>query len=423
MGNLFEDLKSKVNNLIVKKRKELKSILEQKASKLVDEVTVEKLIHGMRSVKAVLCDTSEVPPEKGVVIRGIPIYELKDRYVEDLFYFLLTGELPDEETSKLFRRFIVSKAYVGSEIIDAINMMPTLTPMAMLSVGVLMLQKTSSFFSNYHKIKKDEYWIYTLEDALNIVAKTAYIAGCVYQKLYRNKITKTDFSSEDIGGMLSELLIDNYSKEFKDLIRLFLTLHIDHEGGNASAFTGLVVNSTLSDLYYSFSASLNALAGPLHGLANQESIKWILSMIEELGDSPSIEEIEKYAWKTLNSGKVIPGYGHAVLRVTDPRFLAFYEFAEKNCKDSKIFNIVKKIYEVVPEVLKKTGKVKDPWPNVDAISGALLYYYGVKEFEFYTCLFGVSRAFGVSAQAVINRGLMLPILRPKSVTIDYLKEI
>jgi len=205
------------------------------------------------------------------------------------------------------------------------------------------------------------------------------------------------------------------------LMRLYLTIHADHEGGNVSAHTTHLVGSALSDPYLAFSAAMNGLAGPLHGLANQEVIRWILDLRAEIGNNPSKEQIAEYIQNTLKAGKVVPGYGHAVLRKTDPRFLAQQDFAKTYMPEDELVNIVWNIYEVAPPILENTGKIKNPWPNVDAHSGALLLHYGMNEYDFYTVLFGVSRALGVMASLLWDRVLGSPIERPKSVTYEWLK--
>jgi citrate synthase len=213
------------------------------------------------------------------------------------------------------------------------------------------------------------------------------------------------------------------SEEFKNLMRLYMTIHADHEGGNASAHTMHLIGSTLADPYLSFAGAMSSLAGPLHGLANQEVIKWIIDMVEKLGTKePTEEQIAEYVRNTIAAGKVVPGYGHAVLRQPDPRFIAQQEFAKENIKDDPFVNIVWKVYEVVPPILQSLGKVKNPWPNVDAHSGALLVHYGLTEYSFYTVLFGVSRALGVLAAQCWSRALGMPLERPKSVNLHWLKE-
>jgi citrate synthase len=147
-------------------------------------------------------------------------------------------------------------------------------------------------------------------------------------------------------------------------------------------------------------------------------------MNESLGtDAPSKEQIADYVKQTLADGKVVPGYGHAVLRKTDPRFTAQMEFGKKYMPDDPLVQTVWNIYEVVPPILEATGKVKNPWPNVDAHSGALLEHFGLKEYEFYTVIFGVSRSLGVLASLCWDRALGFPLERPKSVTTAALKEM
>jgi citrate synthase len=184
-----------------------------------------------------------------------------------------------------------------------------------------------------------------------------------------------------------------------------------------------LVGSALSDPFLSFSAALNGLAGPLHGLANQEALAWLIEVKEKFGGIPSRDDLRAFAWDTLNSGKVIPGYGHGVLRVVDPRFTAQLQFAKAYFPEDEMIRLADLVYQVVPEVLKEQGKAKDPAPNVDAVSGALQYYYGVREFQFYTVLFGISRALGVTANYVWARALGLPIERPKSVTMKMLEDM
>lgn len=203
------------------------------------------------------------------------------------------------------------------------------------------------------------------------------------------------------------------------LINFFLSS--DHEGGNVSAHTVHLVGSALSDPYLSFAAGLNGLAGPLHGLANQEVLVWLKKMQGELGDAVTDEnKVKDFIWKTLKSGQVVPGYGHAVLRKTDPRYTCQREFALKHLPNDKLFQLVSNIYKTVPPILTELGKVKNPWPNVDAHSGVLLQYYGLKEMNYYTVLFGVSRALGVLASLVWDRALGLPIERPKSMSTEGL---
>jgi citrate synthase len=210
--------------------------------------------------------------------------------------------------------------------------------------------------------------------------------------------------------------------EFKELMRIYLSIHTDHEGGNVSAHTTHLVGSALADPFLSYAAGINGLAGPLHGLAAQECLRWLLDVQADLGEKPTDDQLKQYVIETMRKGKVVPGYGHAVLRHTDPRYLAEKDFAERHIKGNPLIDLVRACYRVIPPVLTATGKIKNPWPNVDAHSGVLLYHYGMKEFDYYTVVFAVSRAIGCVSNLVWSRILGLPIERPNSVTVKYIKE-
>jgi citrate synthase len=296
--------------------------------------------------------------------------------------------------------------------------------MTQLSIGILAMQTESCFAAAYRKgISKKDYWDPMYEDVMNLIARLPRVAAYIYRKLYKNGVHIEPDPKLDWAANFAHMLgFDDY--DFKRLMRLYLTIHADHEGGNVSAHATHLVGSALSDAYYSLSAGMNGLAGPLHGLANQEVVRWIQQLQEHYGGkTPTKAQIEEYINKTISEGKVIPGYGHAVLRKTDPRFIAQNEFAKEYMPDDEAFKIVELLYEVVPKVLQATGKVKNPWPKVDAHSGVLLIHYGMVEYDFYTVLFGVSRALGVLSSLLWDRALGSPIERPGSVTSENMRQI
>ena len=139
----------------------------------------------------------------------------------------------------------------------------------------------------------------------------------------------------------------------------------------------------------------------------------------------SDDSIKHYLWATLNSGKVIPGFGHAVLRRPDPRFTALMDFASARPEIARdpLFDLVKRNSEIAPGVLEKHGKTKNPFPNVDCASGVLFHHYGFDNPLFYTVIFGVSRAMGAMAQLIWDRALGLPIERPKSINMEGLLKL
>jgi citrate synthase len=296
-------------------------------------------------------------------------------------------------------------------------------PLPLFSLSVLGLQRESQFFKRYQEgMRKDDYWEPMLEDCLNLTAKAISVAACIYRTKYKGDWAPELDPNLDYGGNFAAMM-GIHDKDYMDLSRLYFILHSDHESGNVSAHTAHLVGSALSDVYYAFSAALNGLAGPLHGLANQESLRWLIELRERFGGVPDEAQLRDFAWETLKAGQVIPGYGHGVLRKTDPRFSTLLEFGKKFTPDDELLRLASMVYDVVPGVLKEQGKAKDPWPNVDAISGVLQHHYGVREFEFYTVLFGIGRLLGVSANMVWARALGQPLERPKSLTTKMLEEL
>ena len=421
MASLKEKFASQIPGLM----EEIKSVISKLGEKVISEVTVTQAYGGMRGVKAMICDTSVVDPGKGLIIRGIPILEgLTDKWPEEIFWLLLTGELPSEEEVNSLREDYSNRSEVPNYVWNVLRAMPKEShPMAMLDTAILTMENESEFRKRYAEgIKKTDYWEPVLEDSLRLLAVLPVIAAGVYRIRY-GKGDPIPYNKDlDWGANYATMLgIDDPSGEFKDLIRLYLTLHCDHEGGNVSANTCHIVGSALSDSFYAVSAGLNGLAGPLHGLANQECLKFVLEIEKKFNGVPTPDQLKQFAWDTLNAGKVIPGYGHAVLRCPDPRFIAFRDFGLKHCGDDPVFKIVDMIFQHIPGVLKEHGKAKNPQPNVDAGSGSLLYHYGLKEFPYYTVLFSVSRAMGMCAQMIINRAIGTPITRPKSVSTEWIK--
>lgn len=416
-------------------RERVKNLVKDNGEKVIDQVNIGQVYGGMRDIKSMVSDISYVDPGTGIKFRGYSIPEVLEKlpkpdgaempFVGGLFHLLMTGEIPTKADAHDVEAEWARRSNIPSYVYSMLRTMPKEThPMVLLSQAVLALENGSKYAKAYHDgIKKDLYWESTLEDAMDLTAKLPVIAAFIYKLKYGDgKEPKYD-PRLDFGANFSHMLAVKDEKGYAELSRLYFILHSDHEAGNVSAHTTHLVGSALSDAYYAFSAGLNGLAGPLHGLANQECLDWLIIVRDQFGGVPSREQLYKFAWNTLNGGKVIPGYGHAVLRVTDPRFTAQLEYAKKHFPDDILIRLAELVYEVVPAVLKEQGKAKNPAPNVDAISGALQYYFGVCDFDFYTVLFGVGRALGVMANLVWARALGQPIERPKSVTTAMLEEL
>ena len=303
---------------------------------------------------------------------------------EGLLYLMLIGEIPSQEDALNLSRDLATRAHVPQHTFDVIDAMPkTSKPMTQFSAAILSMATESTFQKAYRAgVNKKYFWDATYEDVMNLIARLPRVAAYIYRRQFHNGNHIEPNPRLDWAGNLAHMMGFD-SEDIRRLFRLYMIIHADHEGGNVSAHTAHLVGSALSNPYYCYSAAMNGLAGPLHGLANQDVIFWIFEMIEELDtDTPTDEQVAEYCKNTLESGRVIPGYGHAVLRKTDPRFTAQQEFADKYIKDDKMVNLANQLYRVVPPILGSVGKIKNPWPNVDAYSGSLLYHYGIKEYTF-----------------------------------------
>ena len=403
----------------------------------IDEVTIDQCIGGARDIRALVTDISYLDPQEGIRFRGKTISETFEMLpkaegsnyptVEAFWFFLLTGEVPSEEQLEATMLEFKARQHVPHYVFEIIRAMPIDThPMTMLSTGILAMQKDSVFHEFYSsgQFNKNTAWEYVYEDAFDIVARIPVLAAYIYNLKYRDNKQIEINRKLDMGANFAHMI--GQSKEYEDVARMYFILHSDHESGNVSAHTTHLVHSALSDPYYAYSAGLNGLAGPLHGLANQEVLYWTLKFQQKYcsDQEPTRELLTAALWDTLNSGQVIPGYGHAVLRKTDPRYTSQREFClnTPGLRDDPLFKLVSMIYEVAPGVLTEHGKTKNPWPNVDSQSGVIQWYYGVREFDFYTVLFGVGRALGCMANIVWDRALGYAIERPKSVITDMLEK-
>ncbi len=432
---MSKSLKASLATKTTTLKKEIEALLAAHGNTSIAEVTVSQAYGGMRSVKCMVTETSSVDPQKGIRYRGLSIPELQAQLPkasqgaqplpEGVFWLLLTGDVPTAAQVAEVTASWRANETLPDHVMRTLDQLPISThPMTQLSIGILAMQSDSIFARRYREgMPKSEHWEAMYEDVNLLLGRMPALAAYIYRRSYKNgkHIPPSTNASLDWSANLAHML--GFDGEgFRELMRLYMSIHADHEGGNVSAHTTHLVGSALSDPYLCLAAGMNGLAGPLHGLANQEVMRWLIGVKEKLGGGvPSKEQLSAFVWDTLNSGQVIPGYGHGVLRATDPRYMAQREFALQNLPDDENFRIVKMLYEIVPDILMKQGKAKDPWPNVDAHSGVLLVHYGMNEFDFFTVLFGVSRAMGVLASLILDRAVGLPLERPKSVTTEWLK--
>jgi len=414
---------------------EVKEFRKAHGKDVVGQVTVDMMYGGMRGIKGLVTETSVLDPEEGIRFRGYSLPECQkllpkapggnEPLPEGVFWLLLTGDIPTQDQVKSLSEEWANRADLPPHVLNILNNFPsTLHPMAQFSAAITALNSESKFAQAYSQgVHKSKFWEHCFEDSMNLIAKLPTVAAIIYRNLYRDGSSVSTIDSNQDWSANFTSMLGYEDPKFTELMRLYLTIHSDHEGGNVSAHTCHLVGSALSDPYLSFAAGMNGLAGPLHGLANQEVLVWLTKLRQSIGDDATEEQLKEFIWGTLKAGQVVPGFGHAVLRKTDPRYTCQREFALKHLPEDKLFKLVSNVYKVVPPILGELGKVANPWPNVDAHSGALLQYYGMTEMSYYTVLFGVSRALGCLSSLVWDRALGLPIERPKSLSTEALKKL
>ncbi len=385
MSTLKEVLRKKIEA----HRPRVTKLVKECGDVKLGDVTIAQTIGGARGIKSLVTDISYLDPFEGIRFRGLTIPETFDAlpkvpgsdqpYVEGFWYMLLTGDVPTMEQTLEVVADWKARSEVPQYVFDVLNAMPSDShPMTMFSSAVLAMQHDSVFAATYAsgKFNKMTCWEDMYEDSNNMMAKLGPIGAYIYRKKYKNDDQIAADPNLDMGGNFAHMM--GIDAPYDDVARMYFILHSDHESGNVSAHATHLVASALSDAYYAYSAGLNGLAGPLHGLANEEVLRWTQAFMEKLGgEVPTEEGLKKALWDTLNSGQVIPGYGHAVLRKTDPRYTSQREFCMKTegLKDYPLFQLIRMIFEVAPGVLTEHGKAKNPWPNVDAQSGVIQWYY------------------------------------------------
>jgi citrate synthase len=364
----MSNLKAKLLEKIEAHRPRTTKLNKEFGNVVIDKVNIGQCIGGARDIRSLVTDISYLDPFEGIRFRGKTIPETfaalpkvpgkEQPFVEGFFWFLLTGEVPTMAQTQEVVEDWKSRSAIPAYVIDVLRAMPRDShPMTMLSAAVLTMQRDSVFAKKYGEggLKKNDMWDPMYEDSMNLLAKLPPIAAYIYRMKYKSDIHIQPDPKLDWGGNFAHMM--GVAPPYDELARMYFILHSDHESGNVSAHTTHLVASALSDAYYSFSAGLNGLAGPLHGLANQEVLGWIQNVMKKLNNKvPTKEELEKFLWDTLNSGQVIPGYGHAVLRKTDPRYVAQNEYSKKHLPNDPMFHQARQDQEPLAERRRALGR-------------------------------------------------------------------
>lgn len=377
-------------------------------SEVLFEITKDQLETGLRGYPVGYCTTSTVDPQKGLFYAGLAVDTLADWEPEDVIYLLYYGRKGDKNEIDAFKQELHRRSKCSPETIASIRKLPRSGhPMKLFCAALLIVGMVEG---------KNDYQ----EDCLDLIAKVPEIVATIinYHSGWEgDKVSQPELGYiENFTYLLNAPGID--TKKLTRVFKLFNVLHYDHGGGNLSTFVGKAVASSLEDMYGSISASMCALAGPRHGKANQDCLEFTQEILKKLGPKATPEDVESLLRDKLANQQLVFGFGHAVLRVEDPRATVLYKVAEQMYHDNELCKIAHLLRQVGPKVLGENPKISNPYPNVDAISGALLSAAGFGYPEYFTLLFGMSRVVGISRQIVYERceardGKGTPIVRPK----------
>ncbi len=415
-----------------KQREEIARLKREYGKHVISDVTVAQLYGGARGVTAVVCDTSEVDPQRGLIIRGRPVRELQGISAEACFLLLLTGDLPSREEEEDFG---ITLSYIRNNVWDQLSQLDrhglrAVHPVTAMCMALQFLQRWSRFKAN-DQSPRTRLWRWALQDALAILALLPEVVAMLKGNLWSLRESLDHDFSTRLGHAITTG--SNHGDEPSPppsafshqpsaiLMRLYVLVHCDHEGSNACALACRTAASTLADPYLALTAGWRALAGPIHGLASQVCIEFIDEIRARLGDNPDDSAIAALVKARIDSGHVIPGFGHAVLRAMDPRYELLHDFGMRHFPDDPAMRIADGLLRVVPPLLMATGKVSNPWPNVDGISGAIMQHYGLKDYRWLTVLFAACMSLGLLAQMVVSRAMGEPIVHPKAITPEMLK--
>ena len=377
-------------------------------SEVLLEITKDHLETGMRGYPIGYCTTSTVDPVKGLFYISQSVEKLVEWEPERVIYLLYYGKEPTDQELQAFTGDLRKRSYCSPELVKRIRMLPVKGHPMKLFAAALLLCGMVEGSAGYR------------EDCLNLIAKVPEIAAQVinyHAGWGQCKPSKPELGYiENFTQMLN--LPNGDNDELTKAFKLFNILHYDHGGGNLSTFVGKAVASSLEDMYGSMAAAMCALAGPRHGKANEDCLEFVQQTIDQLGPDATADQLESFIRKRLAENQLIFGFGHAVLRVEDPRAAVLYAAAESNYPDHPLIKTACLLRKVAPKILRENPKISDPYANVDAISGPLLSAAGFPYPQYFTVLFGLSRTVGISIQIVYERceargGKGTPIVRPK----------
>jgi citrate synthase len=375
-------------------------------SEVLFKITRDLLDTGLRGFPVGTCPNSHVDPVKGLFYGGYPIADLSEKEPEAVMYLLLKRDLPDAAQLAAFKKEIISHSKLNPGVIEHLKSLPKQGHPMKWFLSAINAMGMYSGTGDYTK------------DYMNVIAQLPEAVAAIFR--IRSGWGDPIPSKPELGwieNFVHMLGAPGASPELVHLMRVFSILHFDHGGGNLSTFVGKAVASGLEDMYGSLVGAMAALAGPLHGMANQECLRFLKDISKDIKDPSDEATVHAYVENLLAKGGVLYGFGHAVLRVEDPRATVEYALGERIASKDPLFRLAVTLRKVGSDILVKKGKAADPYPNVDAVSGCLLSATGLEDENYYTVLFGLSRCVGIAGQIVYERkeargGKGIPIVRP-----------
>lgn len=293
-GCEVRDLKQIMADKIPCELERMKKFQKQCKNVTVGNLTVNMIFKGMRGVVGLISDISLLDADQGIRFRGYSIPELEvelpkgpgglQPLPEAIFWLMLTGEIPTYEETTWLSQEWARRAQLPDYVYKILNNFPVDThPMTQLSCALSSLNRESSFAKAYTRgIRKNQYWEYTFDDAMDLIARIPVIASIIYRNIYKNKSKVPPPDLDAHWALNFACMIGCESDDCIEMLKLYLTIHSDHEGGNVTAHTSHTVASSLSDVYLSYASGLNGLAGPLHGRATQEVLDWLTTLQKEV---------------------------------------------------------------------------------------------------------------------------------------------
>ena len=375
-----------------------------------------------------LVNGEEVPCEGDLYYRGYSIRDLargkaseKNALAEECAYLLLFGTLPTETQLEEFRLTLAKGRTLPQNFTrDVIMKGPTGDVMNTLTRSVLML-------SSYDDNPMDTSIENVLRQSLMLISTLPMMAVYGYHA-YNHYLQGDSFyihkPDENLTMAENLLMMLRPDKQFSQLeakvLDLCLALHMDHGGGNNSAFTTHVVTSAGSDTYSVIAAALCSLKGPKHGGANIKVSQMMADLEQQVSDFTDRDAVADYLKKLLHGEAfdhkgLIYGMGHAVYSLSDPRAEIFKSFVERLAKEKgrqEEYQLYAAVEELAPEIIRSERKIyKGVCANVDFYSGFVYSMLDIPQ-ELYTPIFAIARITGWCAHRMEELINTDKIIRP-----------